>query len=701
MAKIEDTTQDTELLDNVVLADTPDDDVYEPEIITEEDAQEKKRIIAKIKKKHPEYTEEELESAYKKEKLEQIRKEKEKERKREAFWSKLKCSAKYLTMILTMLLLLLFMSTVIYDSIIYDNIDPEYMNFSEFIEKIENKEVYAIYSYDKDTMRFKLIADVPEEFRTGDKASYSLLEIGQDNWYETQNTVYEDFSELVAKNNVPIITGKFTKATTKLLATFLNVITLIFPFSILILLMCMMLFPTGMKNDKVTITQSSNVRFKDIIGHSEVIEDLKLYVDLLKKPGAARKLGVAIPKGMIFNGPPGTGKTLIAKALAGEAGVPFLYINASNVIELYVGMGARTIRSAFKKARSMSPCVVFIDEIDAIGGKRGRWGTSSEDTQTINALLQELDGFNELNNILVIAATNNMSSLDSALLRSGRFDRKLEILPPKDKITRKDMLKLYTSKLALEPSLKLDKVAEQTSGFTGADIKVLCNEAALIALQKEQDVVTQDNFNEAIDQMMLKGNRVKDKSNINLEDMELVAYHEAGHAVMCYLQDMPITRASIQSSTSGVGGFVIPADNDSLFTTKTDMLKMLKVAYAGRASESIKQGEDAVTNGASNDIQKATQIIQGYIMQYGFNAEMGMLDFKTLLENNICDNKTLLEEMKRVSKECYADVKKELSENYALVESVAKALLEREVLSGDEFTHIIEETKQQGGKVAL
>lgn len=697
-------TEEKKIETNNSILDSMDDEndreIYdEADIMLEESEIEKEIALNKLKKKNPNLTEQELLKLYEQERREKIKKAKEKERKRSIHLQKLKSSTKAFVVFILIGILLVFGFAAIYDKVVYNDIKPTYMDFSTFIEKVENNEVYAIYTYSESKFRIKLIEDVAEKYRTGDKASYSLFEVGRDKWYETQNTIYEDFSELIAKHNVPIIRGKFTTLTAKIFDITGVIISVSLPILLILALLFVMVNPLGFNSkEKMLITKMSKIKFKNVIGHEEVIEDLKLYVGLLRKPGAARKLGVAVPKGMIFNGPPGTGKTLIAKALAGEAGVPFIYVNASNVIELYVGMGARTIRNVFKKARSMSPCVVFIDEIDAIGGKRGRWGANSEDTQTINALLQELDGFREMDNILVIAATNNIGSLDDALLRSGRFDRKLEILPPKDKMTRLEMLKLYTSKLSLSKEVNLNEIAAQIVGFTGADIKVLCNEAALIALQNEQEEIVQDNFFEAIDQTLLKGNRLKDKDSVNKEDKELVAFHEAGHAVMCYKQGMPIMRASIQGSTSGVGGFVIPADSDSLFTTKKDMLNMIRVAYAGRASEHIKRGEDSITNGASNDIQRATQLLQSYLMMYGFSAELGMLDLKTLIESNICDNKTLLEEMRKESKKCYDEVCKTLSDCYYLVGAVAEKLLEKEVLTGEEFLSILEVAEVEHSK---
>lgn len=657
------------------------------------DADRNMKKLNKLRKRNPELSEEELLNLFTQMRRAKVQKQKIRLRRKEIIKRRIKDSTKIISFGLLVCILLGFIYMNIYDHCVYDQVKPEYMSFSEFKEKVENNEVYALYSYDKETYRIKLIKDVPERCKEGNKAKYTLLELGLDNWYETQNVTYENLNEFLAEHNIPIIVGTFKTLTTRVLLFIGALISAVLPFVLLFLLFFMLFSPTGfMEKDKINIVNTSNVRFKDIIGHEEVIDDLKLYVGLLKSPGAAKRLGVSIPKGMIFNGPPGTGKTLIAKALAGEAGVPFIYINASNVIELYVGLGARTIRKAFKKARKMAPCVVFIDEIDAIGGKRGRWGTSSEDTQTINALLQELDGFTEMDNVLVIAATNNIGSLDDALLRSGRFDRKLEILPPKDKLTRLELLELYTNKLLLAPDVRLNKLAEQIIGFTGADVKVLCNEAALIALQKGLKEVTQDNFFEAIDRMLLKGNRVKEKQS-NSPDKKLVAYHEAGHAVMCYLLNMPIMRASIQSSTSGVGGFVIPADNDSMFQTKQDILNMIKVAYAGRASESIYRGDACVTNGASNDIQRATQLLQTYLLQYGFDEEIGMLDVKTLIENNICDNKLILNLMQKESKNCFLDVKIKLRDNYILVKAVAEELLEKGVLTGEEFTAVIEKAK--------
>ena len=364
------------------------------------------------------------------------------------------------------------------------------------------------------------------------------------------------------------------------------------------------------------------VKFADVIGHDEIKDDLKLIVNLIKaaraeqeaekKNGTSQipeksKFNADIPKGMLFSGAAGTGKTMLAKAVAGEAGVPFLMMDASGMVEQYVGLGAKRVREIFKLARKNAPCIIFVDEIDAVGLDRNS-NINSEQKQTINALLAEMDGFKTKKGIFIIAATNNPDSLDKALVRSGRFDRQVVIGPPKDYKERSALFEMY---------LKDDKctadiaaASKQCVGFTGADIKAICNDARLIAIAGNADSMTSDILEEAIDRKLFKGNRTKNKVN---DEIKTVAHHEAGHALMSYLLGAPIARATIQSNTSGVGGAVIQGDNMKQMISKKEAENKIMIAYGGRAAEELIFGKEEITTGAVNDIELATDIIKNTV----------------------------------------------------------------------------------------
>lgn len=433
------------------------------------------------------------------------------------------------------------------------------------------------------------------------------------------------------------------------------------------------------------VIQTSDVKFSNIIGHEEIIDDIQFITDLIKDPTKGDKIGAKLPKGILFAGPPGTGKTLLAKAIANEAGVPFLYQNASGFIEMYVGLGARRVRDLFKIARKNAPCVVFLDEIDAIGGDRNSSRGNSESEQTINALLQEMDGFTGRDGVFIIAATNRPETLDSALVRSGRFDRQINVNPPRDWVVRRDMFRHYLENFTVDKNLDIDSISKQVSGFTGADIAMVCNEASIIAVMSEKDCIDDACIEEAIDKKVFNGNRSKYRPHDN--DMEITAYHEAGHAVMNYLKGIPIARASVQPTTSGVGGAVISQDKVTVYMTKRDLENMVLVAYAGRASEEIKFSD--VTTGASSDITQATNILKQYVSKFGFDDATGLIDTDVLLKSNIIDPDGLENKISELSRKLYEQCRDTLSANYKMVELVAQRLLSDETISGSDIEDML------------
>lgn len=437
----------------------------------------------------------------------------------------------------------------------------------------------------------------------------------------------------------------------------------------------------GLNGGKNNIVKDCKVRFSDVIGHDETIEDLKFIVELMKDPSIGKDIGARVPKGLLLQGPPGTGKTLLAKAVAGEAGVPFIQIAGSAFIEMYVGVGAKRVRDLFKLAEKNKPCIIFIDEIDAIGGKRDRAGGTSENDQTINALLERMDGFDARDGIFVIAATNRPDQLDEALIRPGRFDRQVSVNPPRDWQVRKALYEHHLKGMKLDEATDLETIARQTSGFTGADIAAICNEAGLIAAMARKPSVDRDCLEEAIDKKVFQGSRSKREEYER--DKRTVATHEAGHAVMTWLTGGQISRAGIQGTTSGVGGAVFGADPNHMLMTKSEMESRVMVLYAGYIAEHLIYNDPST--GASNDITEATKLIQQYCERFGFSSENGLLDMSVLCEKRLLDGRSALSAIKDVSTALYERCSGKLQEkgNLEMVKALSDELLKEENIPGD------------------
>lgn len=432
------------------------------------------------------------------------------------------------------------------------------------------------------------------------------------------------------------------------------------------------------------IIQKSDVKFEQVLGLDEIMDDISLYVSMIKDPHIGDKIGAKLPKGVLLTGDPGTGKTLIAKAIAGEADVPFISVSGSEFQELYKGVGAKRVRNVFKIARKNAPCVIFIDEIDAIGGKRDSDNGDSEDVQTLNQLLKEMDGFKDREGVFVLAATNCPENLDEALKRSGRFDRQVNVMPPRDWRVRKQLLDMYLKDYKVSSEVDTEAIAKTIASFTGADIAMICNEASIVAISKGLDEINRDCIEEAIDKKVFNGNRAK--SEQYAKDREIVAYHEAGHAVMKYILGQPISRASIVGTTSGVGGAVFGEDKDGFLRTSKDIKDNILVCYAGRVSERIKY--DDVTNGAVNDITKATELIVSSITKFGFDEEIGPIDMRVVL-HRIMSYENLLKRVTALGKEYEAQAEKRLRDKFYLVERLANKLLENEIMNGNEIYELL------------
>lgn len=593
------------------------------------------------------------------------------------WWAKNK-STLFISLILSIIL------TIVYYNVTSKKEKIDIISYNDFVTLVEDHKVDSIY-YNKNNewMTITLYNDTTKNMTLEERLNYTGYTAK-----DKRQVLYpggETFrKELLEKDiNLSIISEE-----TSILNTILQITSIFFPIFILILLIPMVK-SMGMSVSKRDILQKSDVKFDDIIGHDEILDDIRFITELIKDPKIGEEIGAKIPKGILLSGDPGCGKTLIAKAIAGEAGVPFLYQNASGFIDRFVGVGAKRVRELFKLAKQNSPCVIFIDEIDAIGMDREKNKGTSENDQTIDALLQEMDGFSDRSHIFIIAATNRPDILDPALTRSGRFDRQIVVTKPRNWQVRKDLFDHYLSKFKIGDDINTENLAKQVTGFTGADIATICNEASIIAVMNEKPYIDRDCIEEAIDKKIFKGNRAKKEHYF--EDKKIVAYHESGHAVMSFILGEPIARASIQSTVSGVGGVVFNEEKDSVFQTKKDFENRVLICYAGRASEEIKF--ENVTTGASNDITQATQVMMQYIEHYGFDKDFGLLDISVLSQEHLVNSKELTDKLSKMSNELYDRCKKILIEYYNLVEKLATKLLDVETLSGEEIRKLFEETK--------
>ncbi len=458
----------------------------------------------------------------------------------------------------------------------------------------------------------------------------------------------------------------------------------------------------GKSNAKLyDMTKNTGVTFSDVAGEEEAKESLTEMVDFLKEPKKYLEIGARLPKGALLVGPPGTGKTLLAKAVAGEAGVPFFSMSGSEFVEMYVGVGASRVRDLFKQATAKAPCIIFIDEIDAIGRSRDtrHMGGDSEREQTLNQLLSEMDGFDSEKGIIILAATNRPEVLDKALLRPGRFDRRVVVERP-DLKGREDILKVHSKEVKLDETVDLHEIANVTSGSVGADLENIINEAALTAVRKGRNLVCQTDILESIE--VVFAGKEKKNNILSADEKSVVAYHEAGHALLTMLQKdtMPVQKITIIPRTKGSLGYVWQApEEEKNLETKAEMEADIVIAVGGRAAEAIKF--PSVTNGASNDIQQATQKARTMVTMYGMSDRLGMvqlegitgeyLDRRRVLE---CSDETATivdEEVKMIINNAYAVAYKLLSDNVAILDAVATYLIDHESITGKEFMEIFDQ----------
>ena len=458
----------------------------------------------------------------------------------------------------------------------------------------------------------------------------------------------------------------------------------------------------GKSNAKMYMEKQTGVTFQNVAGQDEAKESLQEVVDFLHNPEKYSGIGAKLPKGALLVGPPGTGKTLLAKAVAGEAGVPFFSLSGSAFVEMYVGVGASRVRDLFKQAQQMAPCIVFIDEIDAIGKTRDTaMGGNDEREQTLNQLLAEMDGFDTNKGLLVLAATNRPEVLDPALLRPGRFDRRIIVDKP-DLKGRVDVLKVHAKDVKMDESVNLEEIALATSGAVGSDLANMINEAAINAVKNGRQVVSQKDLFEAVE-VVLVGKEKKDRI-MSAEERRIVSYHEVGHALVTALQKNtePVQKITIVPRTMGALGYVMQTPEEEKFlNTKKELEAMIVVALGGRAAEEIVF--DTVTTGASNDIEQATKIARAMITQYGMSDRFGLMGLESI-QNRYLDGRPVLncgeatasqidEEVMRMLKSSYEEAKRLLSENRDALDQIAAFLIEKETITGKEFMKIFREVK--------
>ena len=453
----------------------------------------------------------------------------------------------------------------------------------------------------------------------------------------------------------------------------------------------------GKSNAKVYVEKTTGVTFKDVAGQDEAKESLQEVVDFLHNPGKYTGIGAKLPKGALLVGPPGTGKTLLAKAVAGEANVPFFSLSGSAFVEMYVGVGASRVRDLFKQAQQMAPCIIFIDEIDAIGKSReSHIGGNDEREQTLNQLLAEMDGFDTNKGLLLLAATNRPEILDPALLRPGRFDRRIIVDKP-DLKGRVDVLKVHAKNVKLDETVNLEEIALATSGAVGSDLANMINEAAINAVKNGRSVVSQKDLFEAVEQVLV-GKEKKDRI-MSTKERRIVSYHEVGHALLSALQKNaePVQKITIVPRTMGALGYVMHTPEEEKFlNTKAELDAMLVGMLGGRAAEELVF--DTVTTGASNDIEQATRVARAMVTQYGMSEKFGLIGLESV-QNRYLDGRPVMhcgeataaeidQEVMKMLKDAYAEAKRLLSEHRETMDQIAEFLIEKETITGKEFMQI-------------
>ena len=618
--------------------------------------------------------------------------------------------------ILVTTLLVTFIVLGLY-SLMQDN-NPEEISYDKFLELVDDKKVEEV-TIDTSRIYITLKEETKKEEAQKDSGTGNLVNQLEESVKGNGNR-QKDPDYYTGVVNDEGLTERLEKAGVKFSAKipdtlssmlFELFITLVIPILMLVVLFNFLMrrvskgggmMGIGKSNAKVYVEKETGVTFQDVAGQDEAKESLQEVVDFLHNPGKYTGIGAKLPKGALLVGPPGTGKTLLAKAVAGEAKVPFFSLSGSAFVEMYVGVGASRVRDLFKQAQQMAPCIVFIDEIDAIGKTRDTMmGGNDEREQTLNQLLAEMDGFDTNKGLLLLAATNRPEVLDPALLRPGRFDRRIIVDKP-DLKGRIDVLKVHAKDVKMDETVDLEAIALATSGAVGSDLANMINEAAINAVKHGRQVVSQKDLFEAVE-VVLVGKEKKDRI-MSKEERRIVSYHEVGHALVTALQKNtePVQKITIVPRTMGVLGYVMQTPEEEKFlNTKKELEAMLVVSLGGRAAEEIVF--DTVTTGASNDIEKATKIARAMITQYGMSEKFGLIGLESI-QNRYLDGRPVLNcgdataaeidaEVMKMLKAAYEEAKRLLKENREALDKIADFLIEKETITGKEFMQIFREVK--------
>lgn len=600
--------------------------------------------------------------------------------------NKKKPSATILILILSIGLTLIFWQSYTR----FKEAGQEKVSYDEFLTMLDEDKVQNVKIYN-DKITFE-----PAEQSEGN--------VNEQSYYVIRTDDYQIVDRL---SEAGVTFEEIDEGSNAIVTTILYYVVMIFAFYLLMMLIMRGasknggIMGVGKSNAKMYVQKETGVTFADVAGQEEAKESLSEMVDFLAKPEKYLQIGAKLPRGALLVGPPGTGKTLLAKAVAGEANVPFFSLSGSEFVEMYVGVGASRVRDLFKKANSMAPCIIFIDEIDAIGRSRDtrQSGGDSEREQTLNQLLSEMDGFDTSKGIIVLAATNRPEVLDKALLRPGRFDRRVIVSKP-DLKGRIDTLKVHSKNVKLDETVDFKELALATSGAVGADLANIINEAALTAVRKGREFVSQKDLLDSVE-VVFAGKEKKAKL-LSEKEKKIVAFHEVGHALVSALQKhtLPIQKITIIPRTDGALGYVwsVP-DEEKQLETKKEMEEEIITLLAGRAAEAIKF--DSVTNGASNDIEKATNIARTMITMYGMSEELGMvqlegitgqyLDRRRVL-NCSAETETKIDtEVRNKIAVSYDKAYELLSQNVETLDAIAAVLIEKENLTGQEFMKLFEQ----------
>ena len=579
----------------------------------------------------------------------------------------------------------------------FSDLSTQEVTYTEFIQQLEKGNV-ATVEFDSSQINYTLVdekAAYDVTYYTGYISDPELIQ-------ELKTAQTSEGKDVIVRAAVPDNTSAWV----------LNILSFIIPLVLLWILLGFLMkrmgggmgMGVGKTTAKVYVEKSTGVTFKDVAGQDEAKESLQEVVDFLHNPKRYRDIGAKLPKGALLVGPPGTGKTLLAKAVAGEAGVPFFSLAGSDFVEMFVGVGASRVRDLFKEAQKMAPCIIFIDEIDAIGKSRdSRYGGGNDEReQTLNQLLAEMDGFDTSKGLLILAATNRPEVLDKALLRPGRFDRRIIVDKP-DLKGRLETLKVHSKDVKMDETVDLDALALATAGLVGSDLANMINEAAIIAVKNNRQYVNQADLFEAFELVAVGGKEKKDRV-MSDKERKIVSYHEVGHALVSALQKNtePVQKITIVPRTMGALGYTLQTpEEEKYLETKEELLAKITTYMAGRAAEVVTF--KSATSGAANDIENATKIARAMVTMYGMSDRFGMMCLATVenqyLEGRaglICGEDTSAEidkEVLKIINEAYDEATRLLEENKEILDKISEYLYEKETITGKEFMKMFREMK--------